>query len=180
MIPANRHQREPCYPPVPRVIARIAGHILRGANIQNCSFLNVLAFGVWDRRLAAGAGAIQKTCTTPDCRNWRMFRAISSSRIVLAQFCTWVQLLSPRLRATVERKAKYENVHTIEQALQSSRLAGRGGPASRVSPRVLRNSNLWCENIKNSPNSFNANTGCVSNRWGFSCFSRFRERYAKF
>src|SRR5271168_1274916 len=118
MIPAKRQQREPCYPPVPRVIAHIAGHILRGANIQNCSFLNVLAFGVWDRRLAAGVGAIQKTCTTPVCRNWRMFHVFSSARNGLDQFCTWVQLLSPRLRATVERNPKYENVHTIERALR--------------------------------------------------------------
>src|SRR5271154_3408125 len=101
-----------------------------------------------------------------------MFHAFSSSRIGLDQFCTWVQLLSPRLRATVERKAKYENVHTIEQALR------RDGPTSRVSSLVLRNSNRWHKNIKNSPNSFNANIGCVSNRWEFSRFSRFRERHS--
>ena len=90
-------------------------------------------------------------------------------KMPLDQFCTSVQLLSPRLRATVERKPKYENVHTIEQALRSARLAGREGPTSRVSLRVMQNSNRWCKNIKNSLNSFNANTECVSNRW---CFSR--------
>src|SRR5277367_5779309 len=103
-----------------------------------------------------------------------MFHAFSSSRIVLDQFCTWVQLLSPRLRATLERNPKYENVHTIEQALR------REAPPSRVTPRGLRNSNRRYRNIKNSPDSFNTNIGYVFNRWGFSSFSRFRERHSKF
>ena len=62
----------------------------------------------------------------------------------LDQICTRVQLLSPRLRATVERKPKYENVHTIEQApsIRTRRLARRGsGPISMLSLRVLHNSN---------------------------------------
>jgi hypothetical protein len=67
--------------------------------------------------------------------------------MLLDQFCTWVQLFSPRLRATVERKLKYENVHTIEQAPSNRRcrLARRGSSRaiSTLSLRVVRNSNRW-------------------------------------
>ncbi len=86
----------------------------------------VRTFRIYRRRRTR---AIQKTCTTPVCRNWRGFRAFSSLIIALDQFCTWVQLCSPRLRATLERKPKYENVHTIERA----RAAGSQNETSRHS-----------------------------------------------
>jgi hypothetical protein len=52
----------------------------------------------------------EKTCTKPVRRNWYRFGTISVS---LNQFCPVEQLFSARLRATFERKLKYETVHTI-------------------------------------------------------------------
>jgi hypothetical protein len=54
--------------------------------------------------------ALNKTCTESVRRNWYRFGAISGS---LHQFCPVEQLFSPRLRATFERKLKYETAHTI-------------------------------------------------------------------
>jgi hypothetical protein len=52
----------------------------------------------------------KKACTEPVRRNWYRFGPISGS---LHQFCEAEQLFSPRLRATFERKPRYETVHTI-------------------------------------------------------------------
>jgi hypothetical protein len=58
-------------------------------------------------RLSAHA---EKTCTKPVRRNWYRYHNISVS---LNQICPVEQLFSPRLRATFERKLKYETLHTI-------------------------------------------------------------------
>jgi len=86
------------------------------------------------QRLSACA---EKTCTEPVRRNWYRFRRdFVQLVLVLDQFCPVEQLFPPRLRATFERKLKYETVHTIvyPESLPvagSKGLPGSGGLPAR-------------------------------------------------
>ena len=93
--------------------------------LSACATLRSRAAGSQDE---SRCSAIQKTCTKPVRRNWYRFGAISAS---LHQFCPVEQLFSPRLRATFERKLKYETVHTIVYPENPSRDRATGQTATR-------------------------------------------------
>jgi hypothetical protein len=77
-----------------------------------------------------------KTCTEPVCPNWYGFGAISAS---LHQFCPVEQLCSARLRATFERKLKYETVHRMvyPESLPVAGLPAAGGLEACAVPAGL-------------------------------------------
>jgi hypothetical protein len=75
-----------------------------------------------------------KTGTKRVCRNWYRSSPISAS---LNQFCPFEQLFSPRIRATFERKLKYETVHTIVH-LGSLTVAGLKSLPGVASPPAAR------------------------------------------
>jgi len=82
---------------------------------------------------------LYQTCPSQLVQVWRDFGQMV---LVLHQFCPIAQLFPPRLRATFERKPKYEKVHGITEYWGAPVLAGvhRGRLSifeSRLSAREL-------------------------------------------
>ena len=133
----------------------------------------------------AGRARFKKTCTKPVPHNWYRFRAISYS---LNQFCPVEQLFSSPLRATFERKLKYETVHTIIYPESLPVAGSKGAPCEPVpfrdcgtelaplplfSPRAATQVNRY-PIIRYRPNPLTTNEKTFSNHYKFGPLSALR------